>query len=93
MISVYDPSLIGGHFDVTFGKYEKVVNCMAFVNEPLGAADNGKIYRVKATKATNVVTVTILKADLETDDADRDWEVAVNADVATTTVTVLADCI
>lgn len=94
MKSVYDPSLTAGAFTVTFGDYEKVVSCMAFINEPLGAVGDGKIYSVKATKATNVVTVTILKADLEqSTDADRDWEVAVDGDVGSTTVTVIADCI
>ena len=94
MKSVYDPTLDAGVFTVTFGDYEKVVSCMAFINEPLGAIANGKIYDVKATKATNIVTVTILKADLEeAADANRDWEVAVSNDVTTTTVTVVADCL
>ena len=82
-----------GAFTVSFGSYEKVKNAIATTQEPLGAIDDGKLFCFKTECSGNDVTVTILKADMETaTDADRDWEVATTSDLDGKTVVVIADC-
>ena len=87
------PTLTNGAFTVDFGDYEKVKNAIAMTQEPLGAVGDGKVLCFKTECSGNDVTVTILKADMETaTDTDRDWEYATTTDLNGKTVVVIADC-
>jgi len=87
------PTLTNGAFTVDFGDYEKVKNAIAMTQEPLGAVGDGKVLCFKTECSGNDVTVTILKADMETStDTDRDWEYATTSDLSDKTVVVIADC-
>lgn len=87
-ITTTTPTLDGsGNFTVTFGEFEKVVQAAVFLEQPF---TSDFIFAVAAAKATNVVTVTVMKIDVTAASANA-WVVAETDDVVD--VTVIADCI
>lgn len=79
------PTLVGGAFDVTFGQFEKVISASVVFDDPFTAS---YAFAASRSVATNVVTVTVKKQNLGAPGA---WAVAVTADLASKTVTVIAD--
>lgn len=94
ILSTVSPTLTTGAFNTIFGDYEKVMNAIVMINEGFGASGDGLIFQTSITITGATVATTILKANLEEAvDADRDWEVAVDANLTSKTVTIIADCI
>ncbi len=92
--STTSPTLASGAFDTVFGNHEKVISAIAMINEGFGADGDGLMFQVSISISGVTVTTTILKVDLEqATDADRDWEAALTANVASKTITIIADCI
>lgn len=92
--STTSPTLSSGAFDTIFGEYEKVVGAIAMINEGYGADGDGLMFQISISISGVTVTTTILKVNLEEGvDADRDWENALTANLASKTVTIIADCI
>ena len=79
------PTLVSGAFDVTFGQFEKVAEAAVIFDGP---NDDDYVYEATRAIATNVVTITVQKMQVSTGNT---WGVAVDADVAAKTFTVIAD--
>lgn len=81
------PTLTAGAFNVTFGNYQKVVNAHVMFDDP-GITDY--VFMAVVTKTTNVVTVTVKKAQIS---VTNTYGAAITTDVSGKTFVVVADCI
>ena len=90
MITTNSPELTSGHFDVTFGEYEKVVHAGVYLQQSLL---DDYVLATATSISGNVVTVTIKKIDVTDDASPAPWQNAVDANVNGEDVVVVADCI
>lgn len=83
------PTLDGsGQFTVTFGDFEKIVSAHVTLDDP---QVGNYVFAVVSTYATNVVTITVTKAQASA--LPSTWAVAVTANVASKVFRIIADCI